>query len=123
MLEVRDLHAGYGAVAVLRGLDLAVGRGEIVALLGANGAGKSTLNNNLSGLYRPFAGSIRFAGDEIAGAATDRTVAAGLIHVPEGRRVFPNLTVRENLDLGSYRRGRARRAAILEHEAAMRDGE
>jgi len=114
MLEVRDLHAGYGAVVVLRGLDLAVGRGEIVALLGANGAGKSTLNNNLSGLYRPFAGSIRFAGNEIAGAAADRTVAAGLIHVPEGRRVFPNLTVRENLELGSYRRGRARRAANLE---------
>jgi len=114
MLEVRDLRAGYGEVAVLRGVDLTVGRGEIVALLGANGAGKSTLNNNLSGLYRPFAGSIRFCGTEIAGAAADRTVAAGLIHVPEGRRVFPNLTVRENLELGSYRRGGAHRAANLE---------
>ena len=114
MLEIRDLHAGYGAVTVLRGVDLAVGRGEIVALLGSNGAGKSTLNNNLCGLNRPFAGSVRFDGVEIAGAPADRIVAAGLIQVPEGRCVFPNLTVRENLELGSYRRGRARRAANLE---------
>jgi len=114
MLEIRDLHAGYGEVIVLRGVDLAVGRGEIVALLGANGAGKSTLNNNICGLYRPFAGSIRFDGAEIAGAAADRIVAAGLIQVPEGRRVFPNLTVHENLELGSYRRGRARRAVNIE---------
>jgi branched-chain amino acid transport system ATP-binding protein len=119
MLEVRGLHAGYGTLAVLRGVDLAVGRGEIVALLGANGAGKSTLNNNLSGLYRPLAGTIRFAGAEIAGAPADRIVAAGLIHVPEGRRVFPNLTVRENLELGSYRRGRAKRAANLERTYAV----
>jgi len=114
MLEVRGLHAGYGEVSVLRGVDLAVARGEIVALLGANGAGKSTLNNNLSGLYRPSAGSIRFCGTEIAGARAERMVAAGLIQVPEGRRVFPNLSVRENLELGSYRRGRARRVANLE---------
>ena len=114
MLEIRDLHAGYGEVIVLRGVDLAVGRGEIVALLGSNGAGKSTLNNNVCGLYRPFAGSIRFDGAEIAGAPADRIVAAGLIQVPEGRRVFPNLTVRENLELGSYRRGRANRAANIE---------
>ena len=114
MLEVRGLHAGYGPVEVLRGIDLDVGAGEIVAVLGSNGAGKSTLNNNLSGLYRPFAGSIRFEGKEISGAASTDIVELGLIHVPEGRRVFPNMSVRENLELGSYRRGRAKRATNLE---------
>lgn len=114
MLEVKNLHAGYGEVDVLRGINLSVQRGEIVALLGANGVGKSTLNNNLSGIYRPKAGSIRFLDRDIAGAATDSIVAAGLIQVPEGRRVFPNLTVRENLELGSYRRGKPRRAENLE---------
>ena len=114
MLEVRGLHAGYGPVEVLRGIDLDVGAGEIVAVLGSNGAGKSTLNNNLSGLYRPFAGSIRFEGKEIFGAASTDIVELGLIHVPEGRRVFPNMSVRENLELGSYRRGRAKRTTNLE---------
>ena len=114
MLEVRGLHAGYGPVEVLRGIDLDVGAGEIVAVLGSNGAGKSTLNNNLSGLYRPFAGSIRFEGKEISGAASTDIVELGLIHVPEGRRVFPNMSVRENLELGSYRRGRAKRTTNLE---------
>ncbi len=114
MLEVRGLRAGYGPIEVLRGIDLDVGAGEIVAVLGSNGAGKSTLNNNLSGLYRPFAGSIRFEGREIAGAASTGIVDLGLIHVPEGRRVFPNMSVRENLELGSYRRGRANRATNLE---------
>ena len=113
MLEVAELRAGYGPVEVLHGVDLAVGRHEIVALLGSNGAGKSTLNNNLSGLYRPFAGSIALDGEEIAGAAPDRIVSRGLVQVPEGRRVFPNLSVRENLELGSYRRARARRASNL----------
>lgn len=119
MLEVSDLHAGYGEVDVLRGIDLDVGKGEIVALLGANGVGKSTLNNNLSGLYRPKAGRIRFMGADIAGAASDRIVAAGLIQVPEGRRVFPNLTVQENLELGSYRRGRSNRATNIERVYAV----
>jgi len=114
VLEVRSLHAGYGEVEVLRGIDLDVAKGEIVALLGANGVGKSTLNNNLSGIYQPTAGRIRFMGEEIAGASADSIVASGLIHVPEGRRVFPNLTVQENLELGSYRRGRDRRSANLE---------
>jgi branched-chain amino acid transport system ATP-binding protein len=115
VLEVRSLKAGYGAIEVLRGVDLTVGAGEIVALLGSNGAGKSTLNNNISGLYRPFAGTIRFDGREIAGAASMRIVEAGLVQVPEGRRVFPTLSVRENLELGSYRRGRSARIKNLEH--------
>ena len=119
LLEVRGLRAGYGAVEVLRGVDLDMRAGEVVALLGSNGAGKSTLNNNLSGIFRPFAGSIRFLGEEIAGAAPTRIVAAGLIHVPEGRRVFPDLTVRENLELGSYRRGRVARARNLERVVSI----
>lgn len=114
MLEVRGLQAGYGEVAVLRGIDLNLAKGEIVALLGANGVGKSTLNNNLSGLYRPMAGEIRFMDQDITGASADRIVAAGLVQVPEGRRVFPNLSVQENLELGSYRRGRGNRAVNLE---------
>ena len=114
MLEVRALRAGYGAIEVLRGVDLAVDAGEIVALLGSNGAGKSTLNNNISGLYRPFGGAIRFDGADITGAPSMRIVEAGLVQVPEGRRVFPNLSVRENLELGSYRRGRAARAKNID---------
>jgi len=114
VLEVRSLRAGYGAIEVLRGVDLSVGAGEIVALLGSNGAGKSTLNNNVSGLYRPFGGAIEFDGQAIAGAPSMRIVEAGLVQVPEGRRVFPNLSVRENLELGSYRRGRTARARNLE---------
>ena len=104
MLEVKDLKAGYGQAKVLHGVSLKIGEGELVALLGSNGAGKSTLNNNISGLYKPFGGSIRFDGIEIAGTRTEEVVDRGLIQVPEGRRVFPNMTVRENLELGSYRR-------------------
>ena len=119
MLEVGQLRAGYGPIEILRGVDLAVGAGEIVALLGSNGAGKSTLNNNVSGLYRPFGGTIRFEGKDIAGAAPTRIVEAGLVQVPEGRRVFPNLSVLENLEMGSYRRGRANRAKNLERVTAI----
>jgi branched-chain amino acid transport system ATP-binding protein len=119
VLELKSLHAGYGAIEVLRGVDLTVGSGEIVALLGSNGAGKSTLNNNVCGLYRPFAGRIDFDGHDITGARSSRIVEAGLIQVPEGRRVFPNLAVRENLELGSYRRGRAARARNLARVLAV----
>jgi len=114
MLEVRDLHAGYGALRILRGLDMKIEAGEIVAVLGANGVGKTTLNNALTGLVRPTRGSIAWLGEEIAGAPSERIVASGLVQVPEGRKIFPNLTVRENLELGSYRRGKANRARNLE---------
>ena len=114
MLEVRNLRAGYGAVEVLRGVSLDVAAGEIVALLGANGAGKSTLNNTLSGLVRASSGSISLEGIDITGAPHTGIVAKGLIQVPEGRRIFPNLSVLENLELGSYRRGRERRTQNLE---------
>jgi branched-chain amino acid transport system ATP-binding protein len=114
LLEVGGLRAGYAAIEILRGVDLAVGAGEIVALLGSNGAGKSTLNNNVCGLFKPFGGTVRFDGKDIAGAASTRIVEEGLIQVPEGRRVFPNLSVRDNLELGSYRRGRKDRARNLD---------
>jgi branched-chain amino acid transport system ATP-binding protein len=119
LLEIAGLHAGYGDVTVLHGVDVRVEAGEIVAVLGSNGAGKSTLNNNISGLYRPFAGTVGFAGEDITAAAPEAIVAAGLIHVPEGRRVFPNLTVRENLELGAYARARAKRAQSLERVTAI----
>jgi len=109
ILSVEALHAGYGATEILRGVDLTVDRGEIVAVLGANGAGKSTLNRVISGVSRCWRGHIRFAGAAIERDAPQAIVARGLIHVPEGRRIFPNMTVRENLDLGAYRRARARR--------------
>jgi branched-chain amino acid transport system ATP-binding protein len=109
LLAVTGLHAGYGATEVLRGIDLAVAQAEIVAVLGANGAGKSTLNRVISGVMRAARGDIRFEGTAIARARPADIVAQGLIHVPEGRRIFPNMTVRENLDLGAYRRSRARR--------------
>jgi len=114
MLEIRQLRAGYGSVEILRGIDLDVGQGEIVAVLGSNGVGKSTLNNNISALYRPFAGSIRFKGQELVGLSSSDIVRHGVIHVPEGRRVFPNLNVLENLELGSLVRGKANRARNLE---------
>jgi branched-chain amino acid transport system ATP-binding protein len=119
VLEIAGLRAGYGAIEVLRGVDLAVAAGEIVALLGSNGAGKSTLNNTISGLLAPFGGSIRFEGTDIAGAASTRIVEAGLVQVPEGRRVFPTLSVLENLELGSYRRGRPQRARNLARVLAI----
>ena len=110
LLQVRDLCAGYGETEVLRGIDLRIDAGEIVAVLGSNGVGKSTLNRALSGVVRARAGSISFEGRDIASEKPQAIVSHGLIHVPEGRRVFPNLSVRENLDLGSYRRGAPRRA-------------
>ena len=109
LLAVQGLHAGYGETEVLRGIDLDVGSGEIVAVLGSNGVGKSTLNRAISGVLRPRAGAIRFDGHAIERERPKTIVARGLIHVPEGRRIFPNLTVRENLDLGSYRRAAKRR--------------
>ena len=114
MLEIRGLKAGYGKVEILRGIDLDLGQGEIVAVLGSNGVGKSTLNNNISGLYKPFAGSIRFKGEELAGQNSSEIVRRGVIHVPEGRRIFPNMNVLENLELGSLVRAKVRRRENIE---------
>jgi len=110
LLTVSGLHAGYGATEILRGIDLAVHERETVAVLGSNGAGKSTLNRAVSGVLRPWRGAISFQGKAIARARPSAIVARGLIHVPEGRRIFPNMTVAENLDLGCYRRARRHRA-------------
>ena len=109
LLSVNGLHAGYGEVEILRGIDLVVSAGDIVAVLGSNGAGKSTLNMTISGLVPARQGSIAFDGRFIQNADPADIVAAGLVHVPEGRRIFPNLSVAENLDLGSYRRASAQR--------------
>src|SRR5580698_1661720 len=109
LLAISGLAAGYGATEVLRDIDLAVIPGEIVAILGANGAGKSTLNRTISGVLRATRGTIHFAGSAIERETPAAIVGRGLIHVPEGRCVFPDLTIAENLDLGGYRRGRARR--------------
>ena len=115
LLEVKNLDAGYGAVPVLRGVSMCVADGEVIAVLGSNGAGKSTLNRVLSGLMPPWSGSVHFEGMDMTGRDASIMVGAGLVHVPEGRGVFPNLSVRENLELGSYRRGRANRVRNLDH--------
>jgi branched-chain amino acid transport system ATP-binding protein len=114
LLEVRDLVAGYDGTSVLRGVSLDVAAGSIVAVLGANGVGKTTLNKVLSGIVRPQQGEVSFEGRRIDRASPADIVAAGLVHVPEGRKLFPDLSVRENLELGSYRRGKAQRAQTME---------
>ncbi|MEO7246226.1 MAG: ABC transporter ATP-binding protein [Rubrivivax sp.] len=114
LLDVQDLRGGYGRVEVLRGVSLQVQPGEIVALLGSNGAGKTTLNHMLSGVVPSTAGRVLFDGQDLTHRHYRQVVQAGLIHVPEGRRVFPNLSVRENLELGAYARARERRGANLD---------
>jgi branched-chain amino acid transport system ATP-binding protein len=104
MLEVTDLDVYYGAIHALQGVSLTVRSGEIVTLIGSNGAGKSTTLRAISGLVAPRGGTMRFEGQDLARMAAHRVVAAGIGHAPEGRRVFANLTVRENLDLGAYTR-------------------
>ena len=111
LLEIENLSARYNAGPVLHGLSLSVGEGEIVALLGSNGAGKSTTLRAISGLVGRATGSIRLNGEELLGRKSEAIVRLGISHVPEGRRIFPGLTVRENIELGaSNRRGLGRRA-------------
>ena len=114
MIRIEGLNAGYGPLQVLRDVTLDVGEGEIVAVLGSNGVGKTTLNNTISGLIKPSSGSIYFDDVLISGRDPVEIVDMGLIHVPEGRKLFPNLSVKENLELGSYRRGKPNRASNLE---------
>jgi ABC-type branched-subunit amino acid transport system ATPase component len=104
MLEVKDMSAGYGEVEVLWDVDLEVGEGEIVALVGSNGAGKTTLLRAVSGLIRPTAGEVRFDDRPLAGLRPEQIVGHGIAHVPEGRHLFQGLTVRENLLAGAYAR-------------------
>jgi branched-chain amino acid transport system ATP-binding protein len=114
LLDVKQLRSGYGGAEILRGVDLHVNAGEIVALLGSNGAGKSTLNNTVCGLVHALSGKVEFDGQNISNAHYRAVVQAGLIQVPEGRKIFPNLNVQENLELGSFTRARERRASNLE---------
>jgi branched-chain amino acid transport system ATP-binding protein len=104
VLEVHDLVCGYGGVSAIKGVSLAVAEGALVALIGANGAGKTTLLRAISCLLRPTRGQVVFDGTDITGASPHAVLSLGLAHCPEGRRVFPNLTVLENLEMGCYLR-------------------
>ena len=104
LLEVKDLNVYYGAIHALQGISFSVDEGEIVTLIGANGAGKSTTLKTLSGLLRPRGGSIRFAGQDMVTLAAEEIVTRGVVHVPEGRKIFAPLTVLENLQMGAYAR-------------------
>jgi len=110
LLDVRGLRASYGAVEVLRGIDMPVAPGEIVALLGTNGAGKSTILRCISGLLQPRAGEVRLEGRDIAGVSTEETVRLGITQIPGGRGLLPNLSVEENLRMGAYPIRRDRKA-------------
>jgi ABC-type branched-subunit amino acid transport system ATPase component len=104
VLEIRGLNAGYGEVQILRDVSFSVGQGEIVTLVGSNGAGKSTLLNTICGIIRPWSGSVHLEEADITGLNSEAIVARGITQVPEGRRLFPQMTVRENLLMGAYRR-------------------
>lgn len=117
LLEAKDLHAGYGKIAVLHGIDLAIGAGETVALLGPNGAGKTTLLRALSGLL-PSEGTVTFAGRDLKGADPRRVAQAGLVHVIEGHRVFTQLSVADNLALAGYGLPRGERATRIDEALA-----
>jgi ABC-type uncharacterized transport system ATPase subunit len=114
ILACTGLHAGYGAVPVLHAVSFEVRRGEMIALLGANGAGKSTTMRAVSGLLRPVTGAIALEGSSIERMAAHKIAAAGVTLVPEGRQVFPELTVKDNLMLGGWRRRKADRASEIE---------
>lgn len=102
MLQIRGLHVYYGAIHALKGLDIDVQEGEIVSIIGSNGAGKSTLLRTISGLLRPREGEILFLGENIANAPPHTVVRKGIVHSPEGRRIFTNMSVAENLVLGAF---------------------
>jgi branched-chain amino acid transport system ATP-binding protein len=104
MLEVRDLHVHYGAVEAVKGVSFQINAGEIISLIGANGAGKSTILRALTGLVRPSSGTIEFHGQSLVGLAPHQIIRLGIGHVPEGRRLFPKMSVMENLKMGAYLR-------------------
>jgi branched-chain amino acid transport system ATP-binding protein len=115
MLELRGVISGYGAIEALKGIDLRIDKGEIVTLIGANGAGKSTTLRSITGLVVPTAGEIVFEGTTLNGTPTHRITAMGISMVPEGRAIFANLTVLENLEMGAYlQTNKAKNAAELE---------
>ncbi|MEO8033980.1 MAG: ATP-binding cassette domain-containing protein, partial [Acidobacteriota bacterium] len=104
MLSVHDLEVGYGTIPALHGVDVVVEKGEIVTLIGANGAGKTTTLRTISGLLKPRNGNVMFQGNDITGVKPHIITARGISHVPEGRGIFANLTVADNLELGAYLR-------------------
>ncbi len=104
MLEVQDIHSFYGNIEALRGVTLSIARGEIIALIGSNGAGKTTTLMSISGVNPPREGRILFEGEPIEGKPPEGIVSRGIVQVPEGRRIFPGLTVDENLDMGAFLR-------------------
>ena len=120
LLEINDLHVRYGEIVALRGVSCSVAEGQVVTLLGANGAGKSTTLRAISGLAKPASGDILFDGQSIAGLGPEAIVRMGISHVPEGRRVFPGLTVKENIMLGGSNR-RASKAELSKEADAMFD--
>nr|WP_198412414.1 ABC transporter ATP-binding protein [Nocardioides mangrovicus] len=103
LLEVDDIEVRYGAIRALKGVSFDVEEGEVVALLGANGAGKTTTQKTVSGMMRPALGEIRFDGERIDGVPAHTLIHRGICHVPEGRRVFPRMSVKENLEMGAFR--------------------
>jgi branched-chain amino acid transport system ATP-binding protein len=115
LLEIRGLHVHYGAIHALQGIDLAVEKGQIVTLIGANGAGKSTTLRTISGLLRPSAGSLLFDGRSLAGKGPHEIVRLGVAQAPEGRGLFANFTVEENIEIGAY--ARTDRAGIARDRA------
>ena len=104
MLKVEDIHVYYGSIHAVKGVSFEVNEGEIVTLIGANGAGKSTVLNTVSGLLHPRTGSVQFMGQDLRGTAAHKVVERGLAQVPEGRRIFLQMTVEENLEMGAYTR-------------------
>lgn len=104
MLEIKDLNVSYGGIKAVKDISFVVPKGEVVTLIGANGAGKSSTLRSIVGLVKPESGSILFEGSELAGLSTDQIVSRGITLVPEGRRVFPDMTVLENLKIGAYMR-------------------
>jgi branched-chain amino acid transport system ATP-binding protein len=102
MLEVQDLNVYYGAIHAIKGISFHLDQGEIVALIGANGAGKSTTLSTISGLLRPRTGKVNFLGEDITLSNAEQTMRKGMVHVPEGRKIFATLTVMENLEMGAY---------------------
>ena len=104
MLEIRDLQVYYGMIQAIKGISLDVNQGEVIALIGANGAGKTTTLHTITGLLKPKAGSIKFNGTDITKVPPHKIVSMGMAHVPEGRRVFAELSVLQNLKLGAYTR-------------------
>ncbi|MCD8224786.1 MAG: ABC transporter ATP-binding protein [Clostridiales bacterium] len=121
ILKVSDLRVSYGKIAALKGISFEVYKGEIVSILGANGAGKTTTLNALTGVLRAQGGSVEFKGKDILGIATDKITEMGMIHVPEGRRIFPGLTVGENLRVAAYLYENRDRARFEERKAYVFD--